>query len=460
MAKRSRFDGLDPALARIAEELESMPRAEFKETLKRDLQRKAETMATMAQKVNYIPAGYHSATAYLTVHDAAAAVEFYKRAFGATELFRLLEPSGRIGHAEIQVGDSRIMLADEYPEFEIYSPRHFGGTPVRIVLYVEDVDAMFAQAVAAGATVVRPVADQFYGARSGQAEDPFGYRWVLSTHIRDVSAEEMQAAMPVTPQKWLPEGFHSITPYLKVKGAARLMEFCKQAFGAVETLRVPGPDGTIMHASMQIADSMVELADGNEQYKPGEVGLHLYVPDADVVYRQALEAGATSLNAPRDQPYGDREAGVKDPAGNSWWIATHLGGGYMPAGMRAVTPFLHPKGAPQLIDFLQRAFGGVVASRDEGEEGIVHHAAVRIGDSMIEMGEAHGPYQPAPAALHLYVPNVDEVYRAALEAGAVSLFEPSDAPYGDRAAGVTDPFGNEWYLATHLGGGFTTEPSA
>jgi PhnB protein len=419
---------LDPALARIAEELHAMPRAEFKQNLKRELQRKAESM--------YKPEGYHTATPYLTAHDAAAAIEFYKKAFAAVEIYRL-QDGDKIGHAEIQIGDSRIMLADEYPEIGAYSPRHYGGTPVTMALYVPNVDALFAQAIAAGATVLRPVENKFYGDRSGVALDPFGHKWVIATHVGK--------------QTWLPEGFHSVTPYLQVRGAARLMEFCVQAFGAVERLRVPKPDGTIMHACVQIADSMLEMADGNEQYKPGEVGLHLYVPDADAVYRQAMEAGGVSLNAPRDQPYGDREAGVKDPSGNSWWIATHKGATYIPQGMHSVTPFLHPKGAPALIDFMQRAFGGVVASRYQGEDGTVHHAAVRIGDSMIEMGEAHGPYQPTPVALHLYVPDVDAAYRQALEAGAVSMHAPADAPYGDRAAAVTDPFGNSWYLATHLG---------
>jgi len=451
MAKRSRFDGLNPALARIAEELESMPRAEFKEHLKRELQRKAESMASMAHNVKFKPEGYHTATPYLVAHDAAAAIEFYKKAFGAIEIFRMQPPGGKVGHAEIQIGDSRIMLADEHPEVGALSPRHYGGTPITIMLYVEDADAMFAQAVAAGATVLHPVEDKFYGDRSGVAQDPFGHKWVLSTHIRDVSNEEMQAAAQPPKETWRPEGFHSVTPYLQVTGAAKLIDFCKQAFGAVEKMRVPKPDGSIMHAEVRIAGSVVELADGNEQYKPSEVGLHLYVEDADAVYRRAVAAGGVSLSEPVDQPYGDREAGVKDPCGNSWWIATHKGGSHVPAGMYSVTPFLHPKGAPQLIAFLERAFSATVASRHEGEDGTVHHASVRIGDSIIEMGEAHGPYQPTPYALHLYVPDVDAVYRTAVEAGAVSLSEPSDQPYGDRAAGVTDPFGNAWYIATHKG---------
>jgi PhnB protein len=406
-------------------------------------------MATAAHKVNFRPEGYHTATPYLIAHDAMAAIEFYKQAFGAVEIFKIQDPSGRVGHAEIRIGDSHIMLADEHPEIGAFSPRHYGGPPTTLVLYVDNSDAMFTQAVAAGATMLRPMADQFYGDRSGVVADPFGHKWVLSTHIRDVSEAEIQAV--ASKRTWIPAGFHSVTPYLQVKGAATLIEFCKQAFGAEEKLRVPTPGGAIMHAEIRIADGVLELADGNEQYQPGEAGLHLYVPDADAVYRRALDAGGVSLKAPVDQPYGDREAGVKDPCGNTWWIATHQGGSYIPKGMNNLMPFLHPQGAPRVIDFMQRAFGGVVASRYEGEDGTVHHAAMRIGDSIIEMGEAHGEYQPKPIALHLYVPDVDAVYRTALEAGAVSLEEPSDKPYGDRAAGVTDPFGNSWYIATHKG---------
>src|SRR5262249_16349219 len=124
--------------------------------------------------------------------DAARAIEFYERAFGATELFRLAEPSGRIGHAELKIGEARIMLSDEYAEMGVRSPQSLGGTPVRIHLYVEDVDALAARAVAAGAALQRPVTDQFYGDRSGWLVDPFGHQWNISTHKEDVSAEEMQ----------------------------------------------------------------------------------------------------------------------------------------------------------------------------------------------------------------------------------------------------------------------------
>src|ERR1700680_1047769 len=146
----------------------------------------------MTSKVKPIPEGYHSVTPYLIIKDAASAIEFYKKAFGATELMRMADPSGKIGHAEIKIGDSPIMLADEVLGMGYRSPQSLGGSPVSILLYVEDVDALFDQAVAAGAKVERPVKDQFYGDRSGGVTDPFGHGWYIATHKEDVSPEEMK----------------------------------------------------------------------------------------------------------------------------------------------------------------------------------------------------------------------------------------------------------------------------
>ena len=139
-----------------------------------------------------IPDGYHSVTPYLIISGAADAIEFYKKAFGATELFRFPAPDGKIGHAEIKIGDSPIMLADEFAEMGYKSPQTLGGSPVSIMIYVADVDTIFDQAVAAGGKVQRPVKDQFYGDRSGTLEDPFGHVWHVTTHKEDVSLEEME----------------------------------------------------------------------------------------------------------------------------------------------------------------------------------------------------------------------------------------------------------------------------
>ena len=142
-------------------------------------------------KVKPIPDGHNGVSPYLIVDGAARAIEFYKKAFGATEMFRHVAPGGKVGHAEVRIGDTVIMLADVHPEFDAHGPAHYGGSPVSLHLYVEDVDRIAQQAIAAGAKVKRPVADQFYGDRLGTLEDPFGHTWHVSTHIEDVSPEEL-----------------------------------------------------------------------------------------------------------------------------------------------------------------------------------------------------------------------------------------------------------------------------
>ena len=150
--------------------------------------------------VKPIPDGYPQVTPYLCVDGAAAAIEFYRTVFGAEERMRMDEPDGKVGHAELQIGDGLIMLADEFPEIGVQSPKAFGGSPVTISLYVDDVDTVFERAMSAGATAVRPVENQFYGDRSGGFVDPFGHRWSVATHLEDVPPDEMakraEAAAP------------------------------------------------------------------------------------------------------------------------------------------------------------------------------------------------------------------------------------------------------------------------
>ena len=146
----------------------------------------------MASNVKPIPEGYHTATPYLIVSGAAKAIDFYKKAFGAVEKFRTAQPDGRVGHAEIQIGDSIIMMADEFPEMGARSAQSLGGSPVGILLYVDDVDQVFNQALAAGGKATRPLEDKFYGDRIGEVTDPFGHRWYVATHKEDVSPEEIR----------------------------------------------------------------------------------------------------------------------------------------------------------------------------------------------------------------------------------------------------------------------------
>jgi PhnB protein len=138
-----------------------------------------------------IPDGYHAITPYLIVSGAAKALDFYARAFGAVERERMQDPAGKVRHAEISIGDARVMLADEHPEIGALSPKTVGGSPVNLLLYVEDVDVVVEKAVAAGATLTRPVADQFYGDRVGGITDPFGHRWSIATHKEDLTSEEL-----------------------------------------------------------------------------------------------------------------------------------------------------------------------------------------------------------------------------------------------------------------------------
>jgi PhnB protein len=146
----------------------------------------------MPTPVKAQPDQYHSVTPYLTVKGGAAAIDFYRKAFAAVEIFRMAQPDGRVGHAEIKIGDSCIMLSDEFPEMGVISPTTLGNTSVGLMIYVEDADKTFATAISLGATVNKAMADQFYGDRSGTVVDPFGHKWTIATHKEDVSPEEME----------------------------------------------------------------------------------------------------------------------------------------------------------------------------------------------------------------------------------------------------------------------------
>jgi PhnB protein len=315
------------------------------------------------------------------------------------------------------------------------------------------------EAILAGPRAPRPAVTPEIAALVRLAEDLRNlpderFRARLKSELMSAAKENRtmpEAATAVSPIR---AGFHTVTPYLVVQGAAKLIDFMKQAFGAEEHGRVaPTPGGPLMHAEVKIGDSMLELADANQQFPTMRSALHLYVPDADEVYRQAIAAGAISTHAPMDQPYGDREGSITDPVGNHWYIATHKAGApgaFVPEGLRTITPYLHLKGASEFIDFLKSAFQAEELARYANPDGAIMHARVRFGDSIIEMGEAHGQWGPMPTTLHLYVPDADAVYRSAVDAGATSLMEPRDQPYGDRSGGVTDAWGNRWFIATHF----------
>jgi len=248
-------------------------------------------------------------------------------------------------------------------------------------------------------------------------------------------------------------GFHTITPYLIVNEAAELIDFVKQVFGAEEQFQSIGSTGGI-HCELRLGDSMVMIGGGGAwRETPTPTALHVYVRDADETYRRALDAGATSLRAPADQDYGDRDASVRDPYGNHWYIGTHTQGeSFIPRELHVVNVYLHPTSGEATIGFLKKAFGADELERAQSPDGVIHHAKLRIGDSVLEMGEAHAEFQPMPTTFYLYVEDCDTLYHRAVAAGAASLSPPADQPYGDRNAGVQDPFGNTWFLSTHIKG--------
>jgi PhnB protein len=480
MAKRSLFDQLDQAitqllsqpaatvaavdpeiapLIRIAGELRDLPHRNFMERLKSDLERST-AMATTTQSAAAVRT---VAAPRITFKNTAKAIDFYKAAFGAKETMRF-ELEGKIPHAEIVIGDSALFLTDEWPEGGRFSAETLGNSPIALNITVPHVDAFVARAVAAGAKLIRPIADQFYGHREGTIADPFGYTWSITTVTEEMSVEEMhrrmhaeQAGQAEQPKRAavdpIPKGYRTLTPYIVAEDAVGLLSFLKNGLGGDEIFRTVGSAGG-MHAEVRVGDSMLMVGGGGPGLKwsgePKRFGFHLYVPDCDAVYERALSERGKSIQEPTQQSYGERSATIEDTAGNYWYIATRSTGDYKWEGAPDIQPSLHPLRAEPVIDFLKRAFDAEEISRYATPEGVIRHVTLKIGGSYLEMGEAHGPYQPMPAMFYLYVPNCDDVYHRAVAAGGKSIAEPTDHPYGDRSGAVKDAFGNEWWIATHI----------
>jgi uncharacterized glyoxalase superfamily protein PhnB len=360
------------------------------------------------------------------------------------------------------IGDSVIMLAEEWPEGGRYSSETLGGSPVTMTLKVPDVDAFVARSISAGAKLILPITDQFYGNREGTVVDPFGYSWNVWTQKEELSVEEMHRRLLAMQQQGgastpsvdpVPKGYRTLTIYLVAQDVPGLIDFVKQTFHAEEKFRTVVSAGGI-HAEVQIGDSMLMIGGGGPGLAwKGESlpsAFHVYVRDCDAIYQRALQAGATSITVPADQPYGERVAGVKDAAGNHWYIATFKGESYKSEDAPDVQPYLHPQRAEPVINFMKRAFGALETGRYTSPDGVVHHTTIKLGTSSLEIGEATGSYQPMPTMFYLYVPNCDQVYLRALAAGATSISEPKDQQYGDRRGAVKDVFGNQWCIATHF----------
>jgi PhnB protein len=339
MAERSIIDQLDDAIAAMADgrqldltnlgaELSAvvgvalgligLPRETFKAELQQqlirrdsmDVQKEFDKFTQQRSAKHSGEAGYvkepemrrenrHAVTPYITVHKPSELIDFVTKAFGAIEHFRATGSAGGM-HAELSIGDSVVMIG---------GAEHIEPMPTAIHLYVPDVDQAYERALKAGAKSLMPVADQPYGERSGGVEDVHGNRWYIAT--------------PSVPLQTIAKDLHTVTVYFHPIGAQRFIDFVTSAFGGKELMRHAEGE-MIMHAKVQIGDSVIELGEARYPTQPLPTAIYLYVDDVDAIYEQALEAGGISMLAPTDQAYGDRSAWVKDPFDNVWYVAAPL----------------------------------------------------------------------------------------------------------------------------------------
>jgi PhnB protein len=244
------------------------------------------------------------------------------------------------------------------------------------------------------------------------------------------------------------EGFRTVTPYIYVPETDELIGFLQQVFGAIETGRSAHGSGGI-HAEVRIGDSMMMIGGGPGYKGPRRpVTLRVLVANSDEAYQRALDAGAVSTFTMTEN-YGERFGCVRDRFGNQWIISTQIGPSYSDGLEHNITTFITVQGARNLIDFMKRAFGAAELMRADGPDGQVRHAVIRIGDSVVAISDAREETL-YPPQVYLYVPDVDAWYDRAVRAGAQPTYPPTDHDYGDRGAGVTDAWGNFWYMATPL----------
>jgi uncharacterized glyoxalase superfamily protein PhnB len=266
----------------------------------------------------------------------------------------------------------------------------------------------------------------------------------------------VSTATKEAPRKTSPirEGFRTVTPYLVVPDVHAEAEFLKQTFGVTGHIYGLGSQGGF-HAEYNIGGSMIMVGGGGKgsqwQGTPLPTYIHLYVEDVDAIYENAVQAGATNLSAPGERFYGDRECGFRDPGGNQWFVATHQGESFVPAGVPNLMPSILPVGAPKMIDFLKQAFAAEELFVHKSADGAVKHATIQVGTSVIELGEAHGEWQPMPSVFMMYVDDVDAWYERAMKAeGVIAKDAPKLQPHGARMGSIQDPFDNVWYIASQV----------
>jgi PhnB protein len=277
-------------LLHVARDLRDLPSPDFKARLRAGLERKV-SMST--QTVAFRP-GFRTVTPYVLTSNEEF-IDFLKNVFGAKETERtVISPTSF--HAEVQVGDSMLMIGVGANRF----------MPTALHIYVAD--EVYKRALDAGAKELTPMIEN-YGDRLGCVQDPAGNQLYISTHLG---------------ANYIPEQLHTITTYFHPAGASRFIDFTKRAFGAAEIERYDSPSGEVLHAKIRIGESAIEVGEPHGWWQPMPTMLYLYVPDVDALYDQAIRAGATSIQAPKDQSYGDRSGGVQDEWGNQWYMATPI----------------------------------------------------------------------------------------------------------------------------------------
>ena len=293
--------------------------------------------------VKAIPDGYHTVTPILTVDSVEDAVAFYSKIFAAKQVLGLPGPDGKLLHAELQIGDSRLMLSPEMPG-QGKSPHTLKGTTGSLLVYVADTDAVTKSAIEAGAIEAIKVMDQFWGDRWGMVIDPFGHAWGIATHKIDVPPEKMaelsQTWQPdgnVDPpgmpaRHWQPERLNTIVPTIHITGGAAALSFYKDALGAEVSEPTLMPDGkTLMHAELMLGDSTIMVSDENPAMhttSPKTLGgtslsLFVYTADVDAAFAKAVAASAVVKAPVEDRFWGDRLGLLADPSGHEWGLATH-----------------------------------------------------------------------------------------------------------------------------------------
>lgn len=312
--------------------------------------------------VDPIPELFGTLTPQIAVDDVSAAMAFYVKAFGGTEIMSMPGPDGTVMHGEVKIGDSLLMIDISNPG--VQSPAKVGGTPMTLFMYTADADEAWATAVAAGATSLMPLADMFWGDRYGELSDPFGHRWAIASNLEELTPEQMQqrselfgaeaaeaakpskkkrrtVKRPATP-KWksvagtpaakpIPDGYETITMMITVPDAAAAIEFYTTVLGAKERNRMPLPDGKLMHAEVAFGSSVLMLSDemSPERKSAKTLGgspvmFHHYTPDVAATYAAAIQAGAVSILELTDMFWGDRYGAVMGPSGIAWGLATHV----------------------------------------------------------------------------------------------------------------------------------------